>query len=63
MERIKFGKCQYHKTCKLYEEEGYVCNDGGFYGSNFAGCHKEMSEKHNSTFRLRDLIKKLKWKK
>lgn len=45
MEKIKFGKCPYHKVCELYEEDGYVCNDGGFYGSNFAGCYKRMSEK------------------
>ena len=50
--RIKLGKCHHWKKCPIYQKGNKVCNEeGGFYGSNEAGCSKKLNK-----------IKEEKWK-
>lgn len=47
-------RCQFYKTCKLYDENSYTCNIfAGFYGERMASCLKNnLTNPQNKTIGL-----------
>ena len=40
------NKCKFHKECKDYDEDCYICNESGgsYYEDEKAGCYRDLEK-------------------